>query len=451
MARTKLDVNSYNPLSGKADLDLTNKLGQAFDKIIERDFNQYRAPSPYVTPFGISHIDALLGGGIVSSGVVMLSSTPETGKSTFAFQFSKMFQDTYDNSIIVYLDIEGSGNSAEESKFKINRIEGFGLDSTRFKYQPFVVNVMELFEVVNKLVEIKKQFEDKLNKEFYVLVVWDSIASTPSSKVNTAEDQNSVIGLKARQLSFCLEKYTPMLKFNRITFMGIDQVRANISMEGPYAQKEKSVGNFKDMKSASNIYALQHNVQQWIYLSKGKKITRSDGMGVDGWYINMITEKNKLAPSQNIVTCVFDKNHGIDKFWSEFVFLMDQLPQEKKLYGTRKMPCPLMVGKSGPQVYLNVVNPDDPSISYKSENFYRKNAKEKYKNDELFRQWFDYAVEISVMYRIINGIMQVNLNESATSNDVEEEVTPQEEYDPETGEVLEFKNSEEVEDYPNDD
>lgn len=194
MARTKLDVNSYSPLNGTADLDLTNKLGQAFDKIIERDFHQYRAPSPYVTPFGIRHIDALLGGGIVSSGVVMLSSTPETGKSTFAFQFSKMFQETYENSIIVYLDIEGSGNSSDESKFKINRITGFGLDESRFKYQPFVVNIMELFEVINKLVEVKKQFEEKLNKEFYVLIVWDSIASTPSSKVNTADDPNSVIG-----------------------------------------------------------------------------------------------------------------------------------------------------------------------------------------------------------------------------------------------------------------
>ena len=155
------------------------------------------------------------------------------------------------------MDIEGSGNDTD-SKFKISRIETFGLDIARFKYEPFVVDVMNLFEVIEKLVEIKKIFEEKTNKEFKVMIVWDSIASTPSSKVNDVEDVNKTIGVKARQLSFCLEKYTPVLKFNRITFIGIDQVRANISIEGPYVQKESSVGNFKDVKSASNIYSLQH-------------------------------------------------------------------------------------------------------------------------------------------------------------------------------------------------
>ena len=194
MARTKTEVlTNHNP-KDSAGIDLTLKLGQAFDKIITRDFIHLKAPQPYVTPFGIRHLDALLGGGIVSSGLVMLSSTPETGKSTFAFQFSKMFQDCYDNSIIVYMDIEGSGNDTD-SKFKISRIETFGLDEARFKYEPFVVDVMSLFEVIEKLVDIKKQFEQKINKEFKVMVIWDSIASTPSSKVNDAEDPNKTIGV----------------------------------------------------------------------------------------------------------------------------------------------------------------------------------------------------------------------------------------------------------------
>jgi len=80
MARTKTEVTNVGYVQKEsASLDITLKLGQAFDKIITKDFIHLKAPCPYVTPFGIRHLDALLGGGIVSSGLVMLSSTPETG------------------------------------------------------------------------------------------------------------------------------------------------------------------------------------------------------------------------------------------------------------------------------------------------------------------------------------------------------------------------------------
>jgi len=62
-----------------AESDLSEKLGEAFSAIIKRDFGQYLAPSPIVTPTGIKTLDYLLGGGIVSSKPVMISSTPETG------------------------------------------------------------------------------------------------------------------------------------------------------------------------------------------------------------------------------------------------------------------------------------------------------------------------------------------------------------------------------------
>ena len=67
---------TFNDLAEGA---LSQKLGEAFNSIIKRDFGQYIAPSPIVTPTGIKPLDYLLGGGIVSSKPVMISSTPETG------------------------------------------------------------------------------------------------------------------------------------------------------------------------------------------------------------------------------------------------------------------------------------------------------------------------------------------------------------------------------------
>jgi hypothetical protein len=70
-----LDSSNFAP----AEEGIAEKLGEAFEKIITRDYGYARAPKPYVTPFGIQHLDALLGGGIISSAPVVLSSTPETG------------------------------------------------------------------------------------------------------------------------------------------------------------------------------------------------------------------------------------------------------------------------------------------------------------------------------------------------------------------------------------
>lgn len=239
------------------ELDISAKLGEAFDKIIESKFGHLIAPPPVVTPLGIAPLDALLGGGIVSSGPVLFSSTPETGKSTIAYQFSKSFLSYYDTGVVLYVDIETSGN-VENSQFRVNRVDQFGLDRQRFKYQPVVVNLLEFFEMIEHLIQVKKTFEEKLDKEFFVAIIWDSIASTRCSKTDAAENPDKIIGVKARQLSFGLDKYTPMIKFNKVTFIGIDQVRADMKIDGPYVSNERSVGTFKNLKSATNVYALQH-------------------------------------------------------------------------------------------------------------------------------------------------------------------------------------------------
>jgi hypothetical protein len=410
MARKKTDIAKveYEGME-KGSEELSQKLGEAFEKIIMNEYGHLKAPNPIMTPFGIQHLDALLGGGIVSSDPVLFSSTPETGKSTLAFQFSSVFQSIYKNSVVVYIDIEGSGNQ-KSNEFRKSRIEIFGLDTQRFRYEAIVLNVDGVFELINRLIQIKNTFEEKLKQEFYVAIIWDSIAATPGPKAGEAESPNSIIGSKARQVGFLLDKYTPTIKFNRVSFICIDQIRANIKIDGPYVQTEKSVGVFKDFKSATNIYALQHKTQQWLFLSKGKAITPADGMGIDGWFMHVFTEKNKLAPSHHAVTCVFDKMHGIDKFWSEFYFLFEPTPSERKIYKNSPPAALFMMKKDGTQVKL-VVRDEHGTEQWRSAKFYRKNAKEKYNEDPEFRQWFDYAVQVSVYNRITNGIFKCDMGE----------------------------------------
>lgn len=204
MARAKKEETQVNLDSSQfeaAPVDYAEKLSLAFDRTIETTYGYARAPKPYITPFGIQHLDALLGGGIISSAPVVLSSTPETGKSTFAFQFAKTFQSLYPNSIIVYLDIEGAANASGSTKEdgtpnNASRIQIFGIDEKRFRYEPIIIDVYGFFNMIETLVNVKKAFEEKLQKEFKIMIVWDSIASTPCSKLAEVDAPERIIGLR---------------------------------------------------------------------------------------------------------------------------------------------------------------------------------------------------------------------------------------------------------------
>ena len=180
----------------KTTAEQADIIGNAFKSVIAKKFGSLEAPPPLFFSTGIKHLDALLGGGIVSSGLVMVSSTPETGKSTFAYQLAKQMIETKENSIVVYLDCEGAGSVTESNSSMVSRIDAFGLgDSSRFSYHPIVLNVVQLFEVVQELVDTKKAVEAKTGKEFLLFIIWDSIPASPCSKSEEAIDHNKIIGL----------------------------------------------------------------------------------------------------------------------------------------------------------------------------------------------------------------------------------------------------------------
>jgi hypothetical protein len=177
------------------------------------------------------------------------------------------------------------------------------------------------------------------------------------------------------------------------------------------------------------VVAWNHRVGQWLFLSRKAAINPSDGMGISGWYLNIFTEKNKIAPSQESITCVFDKRTGLHKFWSEYTFLSEMTRSEVKYFKEEKNLCyPLAMRKSGPQVYLEFLDPTTGSSQYTSEKFYRKNALDKYNTDESFKNAFDYVMSVSVEQRITNGLFQLRksgaLEVNTTPDEVLDDVVP---------------------------
>lgn len=398
----------------------------AFDRLLEKEYGGAIAPDPYLTQFGVRTIDAILGGGLSSSTPVSISSTPETGKSTFCFQFCKSFLTQHPNSVAVYLDIETSAASSSDEGN--TRIAIFNIDQDRIMYRPMVLDLKQTFSLIEMLVQTKQKLEDKKGQEVKVLFIIDSLAGLGSSKDVSADDPNQIIGLKARELTHLLSKYKPLIALNRITIIFIDQVRAKIKITSPYAvAEEKSTGTFNNFQSATNTFAFHHALRQWLYLSQGTFLKPNDSFGIDGWELHVKTEKNKLAPSKISVNCVFDKRNGIIPILSEYLFMRDMTKTEKSYTknNAKKLEYPLLVHTEGHSKFLEVLNPETGEL-IKSDKFKEKDLIDKYNQDSEFKQLFDYALNISIDERIYKGMFRQNLkskisnSESIVESDIEE-------------------------------
>lgn len=396
--------------------DAARLLKTAFDTHISNKYGAMTPPAPYITPFGVKTLDALLGGGFQSSAPIGISSTPETGKSTISLQFAASFQRAHQNCVAVYINIEepssdeGDGtmagvtvenNTAYQS---INdRIQAFGIDPTRFSNKPAELNVKQVFDMIRELITIKRKIQDKTGNEFRILIIWDSIAATPSSKDASAEDPNEIIGFKAREMTFNLSKIKADISMERVSFILIDQVRANMKIESRFqaATNERGVGDFGNYKSATAVSALQHNLRQWLWISKGTKLKPSDPLGVDGWIMNVYTEKNKLAPSQFYIPLIFDKKWGVIPHFSEYHFLKEKTKTEMRYWpNPKKLVYPFCITSSANSKVLKVIDPQTGNTLYDSGKFMERRFQERWSTDSEFKYWFDKAVEISIEQRL---------------------------------------------------
>lgn len=203
-----------------------------------------------------------------------------------------------------------------------------------------------------------------------------------------------------------------------------------MSLKGMYEQAdEKTVGIWRNTRSATGIYSFQHAVSQWLFFSKGTVINpaKFPGWDIDGWVINVIIEKNKNASSKHEISLVFDKKRGLDAFWTNFVFISTYCPTEVSLMrGGWEPNIPLCIKTEGAYSVLEVINPVTGEVEYESKKFYKKNAKTMYEEDPEFHKWFDIAVDYSCRERISKGLLKIDSqkfeeNEKEEMNNILEE------------------------------
>lgn len=194
MARKKVVKTGVSQdIVEQATSDTAAALASAFDDFTVEKYGAVNPPAPYITPTGIKTLDALLGGGFISSAMIAFSSTPETGKSSIAYQFAEQFLKFHDNGLVVYFDVETSGSEVEANDsitvFHESRPEIFHLNNnSRFRYNRRPFTIKDFFEYLDGLIERKRQIQQNTGSEVKILFIVDSITTLSYSRLDAVED-----------------------------------------------------------------------------------------------------------------------------------------------------------------------------------------------------------------------------------------------------------------------
>lgn len=298
-------------------------------------------------PTGIDLVDTYLGGGITVGFTQCIGQTG-SGKSTFASKFLANATKMYKNKFIgIYVD--------RESSMTKERLRYLGVQNPSI-YTDLTVET--LFKLIENIIAFKVK-ADIVN--IPSVIIWDSIANTPTdAEADLGSDDNS-ISQQARVLSKEFKRYANRLKKYRIALFAVNQLRNNIKMD----KYTIDYSNLKYLGKTNKIpggESAMFNSQQILLFRSGTDISE---YGYSGNRVRCKTIKNKyFIPNVEFEVCM-SFMHGFSNFWTNYELL--------KSYN---------LIQSGAWCRLN-------GYEGKGNSFRQENALDKYIEDEQFRNIFN--------------------------------------------------------------
>lgn len=176
-------------------------------------------------PTGFPHLDYILGGGLPFGRMVEVLGKNASGKSTFAIILTAMAQTL--NVPVVWVDVEGTADPERLAQLGINFQAG-GV----YMVEPDVKKNTStgLMEKVPMTVEIVAEKLTEVIGAFSVtkkplLVIWDSVAQTPTATELERGVGDKQPGIKAKALSQFSAQIAPLMTNSQTLFVAINQAR----------------------------------------------------------------------------------------------------------------------------------------------------------------------------------------------------------------------------------
>jgi len=356
MARSKKNADV-----GAADGDTTYSAFSDFlDTKIKTEFGESTNELRTVLPTGIDLLDVILGGGVGSKFIQFVGQSGG-GKTALVSKILATAQKIHGEKLLaLYAD-------SEESMSK-ERLKQLGVNNPPIEPKT-EITIEKLFAMIEGLCAFK---ERNGLADIPSVVIWDSIANTPTETMMDTDDPNSVLGQKARFLSTMLPKFISRINKYNIIFLAVNQMRDNIQI-GPMRQ----AADLRYLSSSKKIpggQSIIYNSFQLLYVTHSKDV---DEYGFNGARVTIKTIKNKLFTPNITATLILDFVNGFSNFWTNY----EMLKEHKRVV-------------SGAWSYLSELP---------TEKFRQKEAETLYNNNAEFKKVFDRNVnevleEIRVEY-----------------------------------------------------
>jgi len=256
-------------------------------------------------PTGIPTLDKKLGGGIIVGGVVELLGLEATGKSTLAAMIAAQAQKR--DMPVVYLDTEAATSMARL------KMLGVDIDSLIFA-QPGCLE--DVYDTIGQVLLSKVK---EKSWEGPALIVWDSLAQTPSKKeieMEGGEEYTKEMAVRARVNSMGLRKLTLPIQKAQVTLLIVNQVRENVGQT--FGEKYSSPGGH-----APKFASIQR-----IKLDATNTVKIDEPAGITGKKIRAKTIKNKAYTPLLETDLIFNHSTGL---FDEALTVYEELKVQKRL------------------------------------------------------------------------------------------------------------------------
>jgi recombination protein RecA len=299
--RVKAGKEEATPTNGK-------KKGPGLLKIREAIFGsaeQIQIDAFEFIPTGIPTLDRKLGGGIIIGGVVELLGLEATGKSTLAAMIAAQAQKR--DMPVVYLDTEAATSMA--------RLKMLGVDIDSLIYvQPGCLE--DVYDTIGQVLLSKVK---EKSWEGPALIVWDSLAQTPSKKeieMEEGDEYTKEMAVRARVNSMGLRKLTLPIQKAQVTLLIVNQVRENVGQT--FGEKYSSPGGH-----APKFASIQR-----IKLDATNTVKIDEAAGITGKKVRAKTIKNKAYTPLLETDLIFNHSTGL---FDEALTVYEELKSQKRL------------------------------------------------------------------------------------------------------------------------
>lgn len=169
-------------------------------------------------------LDKITGGGIPLNKFTYITGAESSGKTTLAIHIAIEMQKKDTTRYIGYVDMEHA--------FDMQYAKGIGLDEGRCIFvQPD--NSQHAWSMIADMCESGQ----------VSLIILDSIATLVTQQEIDGDISDQHVGIAARLNGQSMRKVIPLLSKNKVTFIGINQLRQNIGVIG-YGNKHTSPGGY---------------------------------------------------------------------------------------------------------------------------------------------------------------------------------------------------------------